>query len=216
VIRVFLLEDQEVVREGTRVFIEAEDDLEVVGEAATIEEALLRIPATRPDVALLDVRFPDGDGVEACREIRSRWPVECIMFTSFADEDALFAAIMAGAAGYLRKEIRGREVADAVRRVGSGQSLLDPVSTGKVLERLRGGGTQVDNRVKDLTGQEQRILELVAEGMTNKQIGERMYLSEKTVKNYVSRVLSKLGFERRTEAAVYATRLERRRDDQQG
>jgi DNA-binding NarL/FixJ family response regulator len=200
VIRVFLLEDQEVVREGTRVFIEAEDDLEVVGEAATIEEALLRIPATRPDVALLDVRFPDGDGVEACREIRSRWPVECIMFTSFADEDALFAAIMAG----------------AVRRVGSGQSLLDPVSTGKVLERLRGAGTQVDNRVKDLTGQEQRILELVAEGITNKQISERMYLSEKTVKNYVSRVLSKLGFERRTEAAVYATRLERRRDDQQG
>jgi DNA-binding NarL/FixJ family response regulator len=180
---VFLLDDQEVVREGTRMFIEADDDLEVVGEAATIAEALFRIPGTRPDVAVLDVRLPDGDGVEACREIRSRWPnVACIMFTAFADDEALFAAIMAGATGYLQKETRGREVAEAVRRVGSGQSLLDPASTRKVLERLRGGGPIVEHRLGSLTNQECRILELVAEGMTNKQMAERMDLSVTTVK----------------------------------
>lgn len=206
-LRVFLLDDQEVVRAGTRVFVEADGDIEVVGEAASVAEALRRIPAARPDVAVLDVRLPDGDGIELCREIRSRWPgVACLMLTSFDDDEALFAAIMAGAAGYMLKQVRGQALAEAIRQVGAGRSLLDPRSTKQVLERLRAGPAQ-DARLSSLSKQERRVLELIAEGKTNRQIGGEMFLAEKTVKNYVSSLLAKLGMDRRTEAAVYATKL---------
>lgn len=203
--RVFLLDDHEVVRRGVRELLEAEDDLEVVGEASTAEEALARIPATRPDVAVLDVRLPDGDGVEVCRDIRSRHPeIACVMLTSFADDDAVYAAIMAGAAGYLLKQVKGTDLVDAVRRVGRGESLLDPAVTTRVLDRIR---HRQEDELAGLTEQERKILELIAEGLTNRQIGERMFLAEKTVKNYVSSVLAKLGVERRTQAAVLAAKL---------
>jgi len=206
---VFLLDDHEVVRRGVRELLEVEDDLTVVGEAATAEEALARIPAAAPDVAVIDMRLPDGNGVEVCREVRSRSPeVQCVMLTSFADDEALFDSIMAGAAGYLLKQIKGTDLVDAIRRVASGQSLLDPTVTARVLERLRTGPVQ-DERLARLTDQERKILDLIAEGLTNRQIGERMFLAEKTVKNYVSNLLSKLGMERRTEAAVFAARLTR-------
>ena len=209
-IRVFLLDDHEVVRRGLRELLEAEGDVEVVGEAGTAEDGLSRIPPTRPDVAVLDVRLPDGDGVEVCREIRSRHPeIHCVMLTSFSDDEALFQAIMAGAAGYLLKQIKGTDLLDAVRRVASGQSLLDPAITEKVLERLR-AGPETDERLSDLTAQERKILDLIADGLTNRQIAEQVHLAEKTVKNYVSNVLAKLGMERRTQAAVYAASL---RDD---
>jgi DNA-binding NarL/FixJ family response regulator len=205
-IRVFLVDDQEVVRAGTRVFVEAAEGLTVVGEAGSVAEALDRLPGALPDVAVLDVRLPDGDGVELCREIRSAWPeVACIMLTTFDDDQALFSAIMAGASGYVLKGIRGRELAEAIRQVGSGGSLLDPASTRLVLERLRSGPAQ-DVRLQSLSKQERRVLDLVAEGCTNRQIAEAMFLSDKTIKNYVSSVMSKLGVERRTEAAVYAMR----------
>jgi DNA-binding NarL/FixJ family response regulator len=210
-LRVFLLDDHEVVRRGLRDLLEAEDDLEVVGEAGTAEEALRRIPATRPDVAVLDVRLPDGDGVEVCREIRSGHPeVNCLMLTSFADDDALFAAIMAGASGYVLKQVRGTDLVEGVRRVGRGESLLDPAVTGRVLERIRQRAGD-DDELSALTEQERKLLTLIAEGLTNRQIGERMYLAEKTVKNYVSNVLAKLGMSRRSEAAAYAARLSERR-----
>ena len=206
-IRVFLLDDHEVVRRGVRELLEVEDDLEVVGEASTAEEALARIPATNPDVAVVDMRLPDGNGVEVCREVRSNNPsVQCVVLTSFADDEALFDSIMAGAAGYLLKQIKGNDLVDAIRRVASGQSLLDPSVTERVLERLRNGPVQ-DERLARLTDQERRILDLIAEGLTNLHIGERMFLAEKTVKNYVSNLLAKLGMERRTEAAVFAARL---------
>jgi two-component system response regulator DevR len=206
---VFLLDDHEVVRRGVRELLEAEDDMTVVGEAGTAEEALARIPATQPEVAVLDVRLPDGDGVSVCREIRSRRPdVQCLMLTSFADDEALFSAIMAGAAGYVLKQVKGTDLVDGVRRVGRGESLLDPSVTRRVLERLR---TPDDDELASLTDQERRILDLIAEGHTNRQIAERMYLAEKTVKNYVSNLLAKLGMSRRTEAAVYAARLAERR-----
>ena len=206
--RVFLLDDHEVVRRGVRDLIEAEDDLTVVGEAGTAEEAYGRIPATNPNVAVLDVRLPDGDGVEVCREIRSKRPdIACLMLTSFADDDALFSAIMAGASGYVLKQIRGTDLIDAIRRVGSGQSLLDPAVTGQVLERLR--HRPEDDELAALTEKERQILDLIAEGLTNRQIGERMFLAEKTVKNYVSNLLSKMGLSRRTEAAAYAARARR-------
>ena len=206
----FLLDDHEIVRRGLRDLLEAEDDLEVVGEASTAEQALGRIPATRPDVAVLDVRLPDGNGIEVCREIRSRHPeVRCLMLTSFADDEALFAAIMAGASGYVLKQVRGPDLVDAVRRVGRGESLLDPTLTGKVLERLRTKPEQ--DELAGLTEQERRILELIADGMTNRQIAEEIYLAEKTVKNYVSNLLAKLGMSRRSEAAAYAARLSERR-----
>jgi len=209
--RVFLLDDHEVVRRGVRELLEAEEDLMVAGEAGTAEEALRRIPATSPNVAVLDVRLPDGDGVEVCREIRSRHPeVNCLMLTSFSDDEALFDAIMAGAAGYILKQIKGGELVEAIRRVAAGQSLLDPSLTARVLERLR-SGPEEDERLTDLTEQERKILDLLAEGLTNRQIAERMYLAEKTVKNYVSNLLMKMGMERRTEAAVYAARLAERR-----
>jgi len=209
-LRVFLLDDHEVVRRGIRDLLDSEDDLEVVGEASTAEEALRRVPPVRPDVAVLDVRLPDGNGVEVCRELRSRNPeLHCLMLTSFSDDEALFDAIMAGAAGYVLKQIRGTDLVDAVRRVGTGQSLLDPALTARVLERLRGHTD--DEGLERLTDQERRILDLLAEGLSNREIGDRMYLAEKTVKNYVSNLLSKMGMHRRTEAAVYAARLAERR-----
>ncbi len=207
--RVFLLDDHEIVRRGLRDLLELEDDMEVVGEAGTADEALSRIPPTHPNVAVLDVRLPDGDGVEVCRDIRSRHPeIECLMLTSFSDDEALFDAIMAGAAGYLLKEIKGPAIVDAIRRVGSGQSLLDPSMTKRVLDRLR-RGPEEDKRLAQLTEQERRILQLIAEGLTNRQIAGRVHLAEKTVKNYVSNLLTKLGMERRTQAAVFAASLKR-------
>jgi two-component system, NarL family, response regulator DevR len=212
-IKVFLLDDHEVVRRGVRELLEGESrgEIAVAGEAGTAEEALRRLPAVRPDVAILDVRLPDGNGVEVCREIRSRHPeIQCLMLTSFADDEALFDAIMAGAAGYVLKQVRGGDLVDSVRRVAAGQSLLDPTVTTKVLDRLRRGPDE-DQGVGELTDQERKILDLLAEGLTNRQIGERLYLAEKTVKNYVSNLLMKLGMHRRTEAAVYAARLAERR-----
>ena len=210
-VRVFLLDDHEIVRRGLRELIDGEDDLEVVGEASTADEAIGRIPATRPDVAVLDVRLPDGSGIEVCREIRARHPdVQALMLTSFADDEALFSAIMAGAAGYVLKQIRGTELLDAIRRVAAGESLLDPAVTRRVLERLR-QDKEEDEGLARLSEQERRILDHIAEGMTNRQIAESMFLAEKTVKNYVSSMLSKLGMERRTEAAAYAARLAERR-----
>jgi DNA-binding NarL/FixJ family response regulator len=213
--RVFLLDDHEIVRRGIRELLEAEGDLQVVGEAATAEEAYGRIPATSPHVAVLDVRLPDGDGVEVCREIRSKHPeIACIMLTSFSDDDAVYAAIMAGAAGYVLKQVRGSDLVDGVRRVAAGESLLDPSITTRVLERLRHKDDEDELAV--LSDQERKILELIAEGLTNRQIGERLFLAEKTVKNYVSNMFTKLGMSRRTEAAAYAARLSERRDrDQQ-
>jgi len=190
--------------------LDAEDDMEVVGEAGTAEEALGRIPATRPNVAVLDVRLPDGDGVEVCRQIRSTHPeIACLMLTSFADDEAVYSAVMAGAAGYVLKQVRGNDLVDAIRRVGRGESLLDPAVTSRLLDRLRRGNE--DERLAGLTDQERRILDLIAEGLTNRQIGERLYLAEKTVKNYVSNMLAKLGMSRRTEAAAYAARVAERR-----
>ncbi len=215
--RVFLLDDHEIVRRGLRELLEAEEDLVVAGEAGTAEEALARIPGVSPDVAVLDVRLPDGDGIEVCREIRSRLPqVNCLILTSFADDEALFSAILAGASGYVLKQVRGTDLVDAIRRVAQGQSLLDPTVTARVLERLRSPQGE-DDGLKGLTDQERRILDHIAEGLTNRQIGERMYLAEKTVKNYVSNVLMKLGMSRRSEAAAYAARLaERRRRESTG
>jgi DNA-binding NarL/FixJ family response regulator len=212
VTRVFLLDDHEIVRRGLRELLEAEDDLRVVGEAGTAADALARIPPTRPDVAVLDVRLPDGNGVEVCREVRSRHPeIRCLMLTSFTDDEALFQAIMAGAAGYLLKQVRGTDLVAAIRNVAAGQSLLDPAITAQVLERLRKGNEE-DERLAHLTPQERNILELIAEGLTNRQIAERVHLAEKTVKNYVSNLLAKLGMERRTQAAVYAARLAEQRE----
>jgi two-component system, NarL family, response regulator DevR len=206
-ISVFLLDDHEIVRKGVRDLLEAEADITVVGEAGTAESALARIPALRPDVAVLDVRLPDGDGVSVCREIRSRMPeVSCLMLTSFGDDEALFDAIMAGAAGYVLKQIRGTDLVGAVRTVASGGSLLDPQAASKVMARMRDKARQADP-LAGLTEQERRILELIGEGMTNRQIGEHMYLAEKTVKNYVSSLFAKLGMERRTQAAAYAARV---------
>ena len=214
VVTVFLLDDHELVRRGVRELLSAYDDLAVVGEAATAEEALARIPMCKPDVAVLDVRL-GGEGitgVEVCREVRSTNPeVNCIMLTSFADDEALFAAIMAGASGYVLKQINGPDLVSAIRKVAAGESLLDPLLTSRVLERLRSPAPAEPDQLADLTPQERRILDLIAEGKTNRQIGETMYLAEKTVKNYVSHLLAKLGMERRTEAAAYAARLAERK-----
>ncbi len=205
-IRVFLLDDHELVRRGVRDLLEGEDDLTVVGEAGTAEEAVGRIPATSPDVAILDLRLPDGDGIEVCREVRSRHPeIACILLTSFSDDEAVYAAIMAGAAGYLLKQIRGNDLVSGIRQVSEGQSLLDPAVTARVLERLR--HQEDKDELAGLTDQERNILELIAEGLTNRQIAERIHLAEKTVKNYVSSILAKLGLERRTQAAVLASKL---------
>jgi two-component system, NarL family, response regulator DevR len=207
-VRVFLVDDHEVVRRGLKDLLDAEDDIEVVGDAATAGMALAGIAASSPDVAVLDVRLPDGNGVEVCREVRARDPrIACLMLTSFGDDEALFDAIMAGAAGYLLKDIRGNDLIDAVRHVAAGESLLDPSVTGKVLDRLRKGNEE-DPRLTSLSDQERKILVLIAEGLTNRQIAERMHLAEKTVKNYVSNLLAKLGMHRRTEAAVFYTQLD--------
>ena len=207
-IRVFLLDDHEIVRRGLRDLLEDSGRIEVVGEAGSAAEAMSRIPPTRPDVAVLDVRLPDGDGVSVCRDVRSRHPeIQCLMLTSFSDDEALFQAIMAGASGYLLKQIKGPDIVDAIVRVAAGQSLLDPAVTARVLERLR-TPPEEDERLASLTGQERKVLALIAEGLTNRQIGERIHLAEKTVKNYVSNLLAKLGMERRTQAAVFAARLE--------
>jgi two-component system, NarL family, response regulator DevR len=209
--RVFLLDDHEIVRKGLRDLLEAEDDMEVVGEAATAADALVRIPLCAPDVAVLDVRLPDGDGIAVCREARSAMPsLACLMLTSFADDEALFAAIMAGAAGYVLKQIRANDLVSAVRRVSAGESLLDPGLTARVMERLR-SGPEEDPRLASLSAQERRILDFIALGRTNRQIADEMYLAEKTVKNYVSNLLAKLGMSRRTEAAVFAVRSEQHR-----
>ena len=209
-LRIFLLDDHEVVRAGLRSLLEAESDLEVVGEAGTVAEALARIPPTRPDVAILDVRLPDGSGVEVCREIRSQVPgTACLMLTSYADDEALFAAIMAGAAGYVLKQVGGTDLVEDIRRVAAGQSLLDPALTQRIIERMK-AGPEEDPRLAGLTPQERRILDLIAEGQTNRQIAASLFLAEKTVKNYVSNLLAKLGMERRTQAATYAARLDER------
>ncbi|MEU6698508.1 response regulator transcription factor [Pseudonocardia sp. NPDC046786] len=211
-ISVFLLDDHEIVRRGLAQLLELEDDIEVVGEAATAAQAAARLPALRPDVAILDVRLPDGDGVSVCRDIRSTVapPPACLMLTSYADDEALFGAIMAGASGYLLKQVAGVDLVGAVRTVAAGGSLLDPKATAAVLDRLRRGiDADADPRYDALSPQEQRILELIADGLTNRRIGDELHLAEKTVKNYVSSVLHKLGYSRRTEAAVYA--VERRR-----
>ncbi|GAA1880622.1 response regulator transcription factor [Pseudonocardia ailaonensis] len=210
-ISVFLLDDHEIVRRGIAQLLESEPDIEIVGEAGTAAQAIARIPAARPDVAILDVRLPDGEGVSVCRDVRSSTtpPPACLMLTSFSDDEALFGAIMAGAAGYLLKQVAGTDLVGAVRTVAAGGSLLDPKATALVLERLRHGAEPEDPRYEALSPQERRILDLIADGLTNRQIGAELYLAEKTVKNYVSSLLHKLGFARRTEAAVYAT--ERRR-----
>jgi DNA-binding NarL/FixJ family response regulator len=205
-IRVYLLDDHEVVRRGLRELLEAEDDIEVVGESGLAQEATRRIPALRPHVAILDGRLPDGSGIDVCRDIRSQDPdIAALILTSYDDDEALFSAIMAGAAGYVLKQVRGTDLVDTIRRVAAGQSALDPAVTAQVLERLR-NGPEEDKALAPLTAQERKILEHIGEGMTNRQIGEAMFLAEKTVKNYVSSLLSKLGFERRTQAAVFAAK----------
>jgi DNA-binding NarL/FixJ family response regulator len=203
-LRVFLLDDHEVVRRGVRQMLDAEPDMFVAGEAATASDALPEVLRCRPDVAVLDVRLPDGDGITVCRDLMSHLPgLSCLMLTSFADDDALVASVLAGASGYLLKQIRGNELVDAVRIVAAGGSLLDPQATSIVIDRLRDGVD--DDPFSVLSAQERRVLELIADGLTNRQIGEHMDLAEKTVKNYVSALLEKLGLERRTQAAVLMT-----------
>jgi DNA-binding NarL/FixJ family response regulator len=207
--RVFLLDDHEVVRLGVRELIEAQDDLEVVGEASTAAEAMTRIPVTHPDVAILDVRLPDGDGIEVCREIRSENPeIACLMLTSFADDEALLGAVVAGASGYILKQIRGSDLIGSIRHVASGKSLLDPHLV--ALAKARLSRDAEEERLGRLSPQERRILDLIAEGKTNREIAGALYLAEKTVKNYVSNLLVKLGMKRRTEAAVFAVRAGQR------
>ncbi|MFD7406664.1 response regulator [Streptomyces sp. NPDC059866] len=217
-IRVFLLDDHEVVRRGVRDLLDDEPDISVVGEAGTVEQALVRVPALRPDVAVLDIRLPDGDGVTVCRELRSRMPeLACLMLTSFDDEEALLDSIMAGASGYVLKQIQGSDLVSAVRTVARGQSLLDPSATTRLMARLRGGQQQEPEPegLPGLTDREREILALIGEGLTNRQIGQRLYLAEKTVKNHISRLLAKLGVERRIQAAMIASQA-RDRLRQQG
>ncbi|WP_017537384.1 response regulator transcription factor [Nocardiopsis halophila] len=217
-IRVFLVDDHDIVRRGVGALIGGESDIEVVGEAADAAGALARIPAVEPDVALLDVRLPDGDGVGVCRELRSRLPdLACLMLTSYADDDALYDSVMAGAAGYVLKQIHGSDLVGAIRTVAGGDSLLDHRSTARLLRRIREEAEREDP-LAVLSDQERRVFELIGEGMTNRRIGESIFLSEKTVKNYVSGILSELAMQRRTQAAVYAARLKsqeprRRRPD---
>ena len=209
-ITVFLLDDHEIVRRGIAELLSGEPDIEVVGQSGSAAQATRRIPALRPDVAILDARLEDGSGIDVCREVRSVDPtIRALILTSYEDDDALFAAIMAGAAGYLLKEVRAAGLVDAVRRVAAGQSLLDPAVTATVLERLRSGGSAADPRLKGLSEQEQRILALIGDGLSNREIAAELFLAEKTVKNYVSSILAKLGLGSRTQAAVFE--VERRR-----
>ncbi len=206
-IRVFLLDDHEVVRRGLRQLLEDAGDIEVVGESGSAAEATSRIPALRPDVAVLDARLPDGSGIDVCRDVRSVDPsIRALVLTSYDDDEALFAAILAGASGYVLKQIGGHDLVDTVRRVAAGQSLIDPALMARVLERVR-HGDQGPEELASLTDREREILGLVAQGLTNRQIGEQLFLAEKTIKNYVSSILAKLGLERRTQAAVLASRL---------
>jgi DNA-binding NarL/FixJ family response regulator len=208
VIRVFLLDDHEVVRRGLAALLESFDGIQVVGDCGSAQEAVRLIPALRPDVAVLDARQPDGSGIDVCREVRSADPaIRAIMLTSYQDDEALFSAILAGAAGYLLKQVRGTDLVDAVRKVAAGESLLDPAVTHRVLQRIREGDRAGSDDLASLTTQERRILELIAEGMTNRTIAEEMFLTEKAVRNHVSSLLAKLGLERRTQAAVVAHRL---------
>jgi two-component system response regulator DevR len=207
VTRIFLLDDHEIVRRGVADLLNSVPDFEVIGEAGTVAEALRRLPAAVPDVAILDGRLPDGSGIEVCRIIREQNPtVKCLILTSYDDDEAIFAAGLAGAAGYVLKQIRGSNLIDAVRQVAAGQSLLDPTVTARVLQRIR-EGKQEDARLASLNAQERKILVLIAEGLTNRQIGERLFLAEKTVKNNVSSLLAKLGMQRRTQAAVFGANL---------
>ncbi|WP_331768040.1 response regulator transcription factor [Embleya sp. NBC_00896] len=206
-IRVFLLDDHEVVRRGLADLLGGEPDIEIVGESDSAAEAIRRIPALRPDVAILDGRLPDGSGIDVCREVRSRFPeINALILTSFDDEEALFAAIMAGAAGYVLKQVRGRDLIEAVRTVARGQSLLDPSVTARVLDRVR-NGPAAEPGPTGLSEREREVLEHIARGETNREIAKALGLAEKTIKNYVSAVLAKLGLERRVQAAVYATEL---------
>ncbi len=203
-IRVYLLDDHEIVRRGIRELLESEGDIVVVGESGLAQEAARHIPALRPDVAILDGRLPDGSGIDVCREIRSRDPqIAALILTSYDDDEALFSAIMAGAAGYILKQVGGNDFIETVRRVAAGQSMLDPAVTAQVLERVR-SGPRIDPALEQLTAQEQRILELIGEGLTNRQMAETMFLAEKTIKNYVSSMLAKLGLESRTQAAIFS------------
>jgi two-component system response regulator DevR len=212
VTRIFLLDDHEIVRRGVADLLNSVPDFEVVGEAGTVAEAMRRIPAAVPDVAILDGRLPDGSGIEVCRVIREQQPsVRCLILTSYDDDEAIFAAVLAGAAGYVLKQIRGSNLIDAVRQVAAGQSLLDPTVTARVLQRIR-EGKQEDARLASLNVQERKILILIAEGLTNRQIGERLFLAEKTVKNNVSSLLAKLGMQRRTQAAVFGANLREQGD----
>ncbi|EGD41810.1 response regulator [Nocardioides sp. WG-D5] len=205
-IRVFLLDDHEVIRRGIKDLLEDEDDIVVVGESGLAEEARRRIPALRPHVAILDGRLPDGSGIDVCRDVRSVDPsIAALILTSFDDDDALFSAIMAGAAGYLLKQIRSADLVETVRQVAAGKSMLDPAVTAQVLERIR-SGPKTNSVFENLTNHERRILELIGEGLTNRQIGKEMHLAEKTVKNYVSSLLAKLGLESRTQAAILVTK----------
>ncbi|MFI2031233.1 response regulator [Streptomyces buecherae] len=218
-IGVFLLDDHEVVRRGVRDLLDAEPDMTVLGEAGTAEQALVRVPALRPQVAVLDVRLPDGDGVSVCRELRSRMPdLTCLMLTSFDDEEALLDAIMAGASGYVLKQISGTDLISAVRTVAAGQSMLDPGAATRLMARLRGGAEPESQQqgLPDLTEREREVLDLVGEGLTNREIGKRLFLAEKTVKNNISRLLAKLGVERRVQAAVIATEVRAAREQQAG
>ncbi|GAA5028675.1 response regulator transcription factor [Streptomyces siamensis] len=210
-IRVFLLDDHEVVRRGITDLLDGESDISVVGDADSVEHALVRGPALRPHVAVLDVRLPDGDGITVCRELRSQMPeLACLMLTSFDDEDALLDAIMAGASGYVLKQIRGSDLVSAVRTVASGQSMLDPTTTARLMRSLRDPAEPptVAPELASLSPREREILTLIGEGLTNRQIGKQLYLSEKTVKNHISRLLAKLGVQRRVQAAVMASHLE--------
>lgn len=209
-VRAFLLDDHEIVRRGVRELLESAGDITVVGDASTADQARERVPLCSPDVAVLDVQLPDGSGIEVCRDLRAAHPeLGCLMLTSFSDDEALLDAVVAGAAGYVLKQVRGSDIVESVRKVAAGESLMDPALVERARERLRRGAEQ-DERMRDLTPQERRILALLAEGRTNRQIAEELYLAEKTVKNYVSNLLSKMGMSRRTEAAVYAARLQER------
>jgi two-component system, NarL family, response regulator DevR len=208
-IRVFLLDDHEIVRRGVAELLNAESDMEVVGEAGTVAEAIRRIPAVQPDVAILDGRLPDGSGIEVCREIRAEHPdIRCLILTSYDDDEAIFAAVLAGASGYVLKQIRAAHLLDAIRQVAAGRSLLDPEVTEALLRRIR-GGTKEDPRIESLHDQERRILDLITEGLTNREIGERLFLAEKTVKNNVSVLLAKLGMQRRTQVAALGAQIKR-------
>ncbi|HEV7204192.1 MAG TPA: response regulator transcription factor [Jatrophihabitans sp.] len=208
-IRIFLLDDHEVVRRGIAELLGTVPDFEIVGEAGTAEQALSRVMASKPDVAVLDARLPDGSGIDVCREIRSALPATyCLILTSYDDQDAVLSSVLAGASGYVLKEVRTSGLVDAIRQVALGRSLIDPSVIAQVMERVR-EGTPSDTRLAALTHREREVLDLIADGLTNRQIGEKMFLAEKTVKNYVSSLLGKLGMERRTQAAVFGAEVRR-------